>query len=90
MPLQRKQVKVSGKENCNAFCSMKIFRLSRGNPLILTGIHSIWNFALDQKIAPSIFRNWFDLVIQIRHVDQQNLLALTILVRSGLDAMLHY
>ncbi len=71
MPLQRKQVKVSSKENCNAFCSMKIFRLSRGNPVILTGIHSIWNFALDQMIAPSIFRNWFDLVIQIRHVDQQ-------------------
>ncbi len=62
MPLQREQVKVSGKENSNAFCSMKIFRLSRGNPVVLTGIHSIWNFALDPKITPSIFRNWFDLV----------------------------
>lgn len=62
MPLQREQVKVSGKENRNAFCSKKIFKLSRGNPVILTGIHAIGNFVLDQKIAPSIFRNWFDLV----------------------------
>ncbi len=71
MPLQREQVKVSGKENSNAICSMKIFRLRHGNPVVLTGIHSIWNFALDPKITPSIFRNWFDLVTQIRHVVQQ-------------------